>query len=134
MQAYTEEAERREAEERKQREKQAISRWYQLLSSILTRQRLNSRYGDNENPSQAASDVWGTNDKANADVPSCKDETKPSEHQQDNERSTSKDAPSSIVPEDHKHVFLSEDKSLDEKSLVVTKRCHCGFSLQVEEL
>ncbi|XP_038874852.1 DNA repair protein RAD4 isoform X2 [Benincasa hispida] len=135
LEAYTEEAERMEAEERRHREKQAISRWYQLLSSIITRQRLNSRYGDSENPSQVVSDVRSTHDKGNADIriPSCQDDAEPFEHQQDNVSNTNMDAPS-FINQDHKHVFLLEDQIFDEKSLVVTKRCHCGFSVQVEEL
>lgn len=36
LDAYEEEKERREAEERKRNEREALSRWYQLLSSILT--------------------------------------------------------------------------------------------------
>ncbi|XP_022991175.1 DNA repair protein RAD4 isoform X1 [Cucurbita maxima] len=137
LEAYAEESERREAEERRQREKQAISRWYQLLSSILTRQRLNSRYGDDENPSQqVVTEIRGTNDKGNVDIPSCKDDTEPVECQlqQNNVSNANMDAPSFVNEEDHKHVFLLEDQTFDEKSLVVTKRCHCGFSVQVEEL
>lgn len=134
IQAYNEEAERMEAEERRHREKQAISRWYQLLSSILTRQRLSSRYGDSENPLQVASDVRGTHDKGNADIPSCQDDAEPFKLHQDNVSNTNIDAPSFNNQEDHKHVFLLEDQIVDEKSLVVTKRCPCGFSVQVEEL
>lgn len=134
LEAYNEEAERMEAEERRHREKQAISRWYQLLSSILTRQRLSSRYGDSENPLQVASDVRGTHDKGNADIPSCQDDAEPFKLHQDNVSNTNIDAPSFNNQEDHKHVFLLEDQIVDEKSLVVTKRCPCGFSVQVEEL
>ncbi|GMH05162.1 hypothetical protein Nepgr_007002 [Nepenthes gracilis] len=45
LEAYGEEEERREEEEKKRDEKQAISRWYQLLSSVVVRQRLNDSYG-----------------------------------------------------------------------------------------
>ncbi|XP_050946372.1 DNA repair protein RAD4 isoform X2 [Cucumis melo] len=134
LETYNEEAERMEAEERRQREKQAISRWYQLLSSIITRQRLNSRYGDSENPSQVVSGIQGMHDEGNADVPSCQEDAEPFKGQQDNVSNPNMDSPSFINQEDHKHVFLLEDRIFDEKSLVVTKRCHCGFSVQVEEL
>lgn len=81
-----------------------------------------------------ASNVRGTDDKGNADIPSREDSAEPSEHRQDNVSNTNMDAPSLINQEDHKHVFLLEDQSFDEKNMVVTKRCHCGFSVQVEEL
>ncbi|KAL8047029.1 hypothetical protein ABFX02_08G211900 [Erythranthe guttata] len=48
LQAYLEEEERRENEEKRKNEAQALSKWYQLLSSIITRQRLNNAYGDGE--------------------------------------------------------------------------------------
>lgn len=35
---------------------------------------------------------------------------------------------------DHEHEFLKEDESFDEESSLRTKRCRCGFSVQVEEL
>ncbi|KGN51059.1 DNA repair protein RAD4 isoform X2 [Cucumis sativus] len=133
LETYNEEAERMEAEERRLREKQAISRWYQLLSSIITRQRLNSRYGDSENLSQVTSDIRNMHDERNADVPSCQEDVEPFKGQPDNLSNTNMDAPS-FINQDHKHVFLLEDQIFDEKSLVVTKRCHCGFSVQVEEL
>ena len=36
--------------------------------------------------------------------------------------------------EDHEHVYLVKDMSYDQENSVRTKRCHCGFSIQVEEL
>ncbi|KAK7321486.1 hypothetical protein VNO77_32186 [Canavalia gladiata] len=44
LEAYAEEDERRWAEEKRRDEAQALTQWYQLLSSIVTRQRLNNRY------------------------------------------------------------------------------------------
>ncbi|KAK9106025.1 hypothetical protein Scep_022869 [Stephania cephalantha] len=57
MEAHAEEVERLEAEEKKRNEGQALSRWYQLLSSIITRQRLNEIYGDG-----SSSDIHHRND------------------------------------------------------------------------
>lgn len=34
---------------------------------------------------------------------------------------------------DHEHVYPVENQSFDEKTLVWTKRCSCGFSIEVEE-
>ncbi|KAL9160688.1 hypothetical protein ABFS82_08G217000 [Erythranthe guttata] len=53
LQAYLEEEERRESEEKRKNEAQALSKWYQLLSSIITRQRLNNAYGDGESFSES---------------------------------------------------------------------------------
>jgi hypothetical protein len=33
---------------------------------------------------------------------------------------------------EHQHVFLVEDQTFDEETSVPTKRCACGFSIQVE--
>lgn len=36
---------------------------------------------------------------------------------------------------DHKHVYVIVDQFSDEDDgLVLVKRCHCGFSIQVEDL
>lgn len=40
---------------------------------------------------------------------------------------------SMITTEDHEHVFLTDDQDFDEESFTRTKRCRCGFSIQVEE-
>ncbi|KAG9138484.1 hypothetical protein Leryth_012759 [Lithospermum erythrorhizon] len=45
IEAHAEEEVRREAEEHRRNEMQALRRWYQLLSSIITRQRLQNCYG-----------------------------------------------------------------------------------------
>lgn len=45
--------------------------------------------------------------------------------------------PALIVSEnnhEHEHVFPVEDQTFDEGTSVRTKRCLCGFSIQVEEL
>ncbi|KAK4602389.1 hypothetical protein RGQ29_011440 [Quercus rubra] len=131
LEAYSEEEERREAEEKRRSEAQAISRWYQLLCSIITRQRLNSRYGDSlSSQTSTGTNTQHINNKLNAPVGGG-DEGKQSHVCDINHAKL--DAQASL-PEDHEHVFLTEDQTFDEESLVLTKRCHCGFSVQVEEL
>ncbi|KAE8664787.1 Detected protein of confused Function [Hibiscus syriacus] len=63
LEAYAEEEERRAAEEKKRNEAQAISRWYQLLSSIITRQKLNSYYGDGSSSQSSFRDFQDTNNE-----------------------------------------------------------------------
>ncbi|KAI4307652.1 hypothetical protein L6164_030818 [Bauhinia variegata] len=122
LEAYAEEEERRVAEEKKRDERQALSRWYQLLSSIVTRQRLHNRYAQNL-PSEMSTDFHRRNDnKPNAPVDGSYDSNQNLGHHDVD------------VAKDHEHVFLKEDEGFDEESCLVTKRCHCGFSVQVEEL
>lgn len=107
---------------------QAISRWYQLLSSIVTRQRIQNRYGESaftvsaetENVSKLDVQLGGGNDE---EALGC---------QQGLHENTLDDRSSML--ENHEHVFLTENQSFDQDNLVVTKRCLCGFSVQVEEL
>lgn len=47
---------------------------------------------------------------------------------------TSLDASLSPPVKDHEHVFLKEFESFDRETSLLTKRCQCGFSVQVEEL
>lgn len=130
-QAYREIEERRQAEERKWNEAQALSRWFQLLSSIVTRQRLQNSYV--ESPASHLP----------LEIPSS---PKSKKHDQSNSlerENKSRGAPRNNIQEaklgspsadDHVHVFPSEDQSFDGESRVRTKRCPCGFSIQVEEL
>ncbi|XP_004289443.1 PREDICTED: DNA repair protein complementing XP-C cells homolog [Fragaria vesca subsp. vesca] len=128
LEAYAEERDRREAVEKKKYEMQAISRWYQLLSSIVTRQRIQNRYGESaftvsaetENVSKLDVKLGGGNDE---EALGC---------QQGLHKNTLDDRSSML--ENHEHVFLTENQSFDKDNLVVTKRCLCGFSVQVEEL
>ncbi|KAL6225771.1 hypothetical protein ACLB2K_004620 [Fragaria x ananassa] len=128
LEAYAEERDRREAVEKKKYEMQAISRWYQLLSSIVTRQRIQNRYGESaftvsaetENVSKLDVQLGGGNDE---EALGC---------QQGLHQNTLDDC--SRMLENHEHVFLTENQSFDQDNLVVTKRCLCGFSVQVEEL
>ncbi len=133
LQAYAEEEERREAEEKKRNEAQAISRWYQLLCSIITRQRLNNRYGDSLS-SQTSTNNQPINKKLKAPVGVHHEGKQSLVCQQEDIHHAKSYAPSASLPEDHEHVFLTEDQSFDEENLVLTKRCHCGFSVQVKEL
>ncbi|CAO2188269.1 unnamed protein product [Urochloa humidicola] len=123
LEAYAEEAEQRRAEERKQEEAQALTRWYQLLCSVVTRQRLKESY---KTPSYKTDGHEGLpgNDDIQKNTRSCQ----PSER----ESSSSK----LQAHEDHEHVheYPEEDQSFDEETFVRTKRCPCGFSIQVEEL
>ncbi|KAL3634209.1 hypothetical protein CASFOL_021263 [Castilleja foliolosa] len=123
LEAYLEEEERREAEEKRKNEAEAVSRWYQLLSSIITRQRLNECYGGGDGVSlQSSKETPRSDDKrgnsavtATLTTEACQNmKTKPEEH----------DAPEA---ENHQHEYI-----FDENALI--KRCHCGFSIQFEEL
>ncbi|KAJ7964480.1 DNA repair protein RAD4 [Quillaja saponaria] len=131
LEAFTEEEERREAEEKRRNETQAMSRWYQLLSSIVTRQRLNNRYGQSV-VSEKSSDIQPMN--SNIQIGGSQDTNQTFgcqiEDTGDTDLNVSSAAPSNI----HEHAFLKEYESFDEESSVLTKRCHCGFSVQVEEL
>ncbi|CAO2210995.1 unnamed protein product [Urochloa humidicola] len=122
LEAYAEEEEQRRAEERKQDEAQALSRWYQLLCSIVTRQRLKESY---KTPSHGL-DHEGTpgNDNIQKNIQSSR--------RSEREPNSSK----LQTDHDHEHVheYPEEDQSFDEETFVRTKRCPCGFSIQVEEL
>ncbi|XP_015880255.3 DNA repair protein RAD4 isoform X2 [Ziziphus jujuba] len=132
LEAYAEEQEKRDADEKKRNEIQALSRWYQLLSSLVTRQRLDNRYGNNLS-SLASTDIQTVQGISNLQVGNCQDDEQSLRCQQEETHEKKPDPPSAAIPENHEHVFSIEDRSCDE-SLVMTKRCHCGFSVQVEEL
>ncbi|XP_073122136.1 DNA repair protein RAD4 isoform X2 [Henckelia pumila] len=127
LEAYAEEEERRNAEQKKQDEVRALSRWYQLLSSIVIRQRLNNSYGEGST-SQASFDVpapdvnhhkLAVGAEKNDDSPRCQDQEmrSPGEHDHD-----------------HKHEFTLDEQALDEDGSTRVKRCRCGFSIEFEEL
>ncbi|XP_044468590.1 DNA repair protein RAD4 isoform X2 [Mangifera indica] len=138
LEAYAEEEGRRVEEQKKRMEAQAISRWFQLLSSIVTRQRLNNRYGDGSS-SQISSAIQNIkNNESNLQVGDIQDDKQPHECRNVDTQNTKLDAPSVALTaeheHEHEHVYLIEDQSLDEESSVRTKRCRCGFTIQVEEL
>ncbi|CAL4998846.1 unnamed protein product [Urochloa decumbens] len=122
LEAYAEEEERRRAEESKQDEAQALSRWYQLLCSIVTRQRLKESY---TTPSHGL-DHEGT--PGNDNIQKNTQSSRPSEREPNSSKLQ--------TDHDHEHVheYPEEDQSFDEETFVRTKRCPCGFSIQVEEL
>ncbi|XP_010932557.2 DNA repair protein RAD4 isoform X3 [Elaeis guineensis] len=129
MEAYAEEEERREAEETKRNENQALSRWFQLLSSIITRQRLKNSYVERapyDPPANQKNDKF-VSQKNNHEI----DLTSGGSQQGSIQQNARAVLPSA---EDHEHVFPIEYQSFDEESFVRTKRCPCGFSIQVEEL
>lgn len=132
-QAYSEEEERREAEEKRRNEAQALNRWYQLLSSIVVRQRLNNRYGDGL-VSHAPHEISENNVESDAQVGDGANERQMSEFKPKNVHDSKHDAPNWAPTRDHEHVFLTEDQIVDEQSSTRTKRCRCGFSVEVEEL
>ncbi|XP_024980885.1 DNA repair protein RAD4 isoform X4 [Cynara cardunculus var. scolymus] len=128
LEAYAEEEERRGADERRKNEAQAISRWYQLLSSIITRQRLNNRYAEGvSNDVQKTYDTFHHHKSTNRE-----DIQKPISHQANEDDPSQPDALPQPSEEDHEHVFLLNDPSSDDGS-TRTKRCRCGFSIEVEE-
>jgi xeroderma pigmentosum group C-complementing protein len=133
-QAFAEEDERQKAEEKKRDEAQALRRWYQLLSSIVTRQRLKNRYNNNLT-SEVTNDVQCINDNvSSAAVCDSNDKNQtPRQHQME-KRDIDLDTSLSIPAKDHEHVFLKEYESFDKETSLLTKRCQCGFSVQVEEL
>ncbi|RDX74721.1 DNA repair protein RAD4, partial [Mucuna pruriens] len=124
LEAYAEEEERRRAEEKKRDETQALSRWYQLLSSIVTRQRLNNRYINNSLSSEMPTGVLCiNNDESSAIVCDSYDKN---QNQQVDKCDTNLDASLSTPVQDHEHVFLKELESFDEGTSLLTKRCQCG--------
>ncbi|XP_042501207.1 DNA repair protein RAD4 isoform X2 [Macadamia integrifolia] len=133
LDAYEEEEEIRRAEEKKRNEMQAISRWYQLLSSILTQQRLKNTYGEGSS-SQAPRDIHLRDDLCGAQSPDSREDMQYVGCQQGYLQDSKMDDLLSVHNEDHEHIFLEEDQSFDDESSVRTKRCPCGFSVQVEEL
>ncbi|KAJ0981270.1 hypothetical protein J5N97_009525 [Dioscorea zingiberensis] len=122
--AYAEEEDRREAEEKRRQESQAVSRWFQLLSSIVTRQRLQNSYVDSSSSYEPNNPrIEEENNKSFDDM-----------LQRESEFGLAQDAATGMSIHNHAHVFPIEDQSFDEESFVRTKRCPCGFSVQVEEL
>ncbi|KAL0727987.1 hypothetical protein Bca4012_024080 [Brassica carinata] len=142
LEAYAEEQEMREEEERRRNEAQAASRWYQLLSSILTRERLKNRYANNSEDDVVKTRSMETKPETvvreeNVKTPKkqggvkrgrsggrkCRSEDENREHGDwDGDG------------DEHEHVFLDEQETFDVKTSVKTKRCKCGFSVQVEQM
>lgn len=133
LEAYEEEEERRVAEEKRRNEAQALSRWYQLLSSIITRQRLNNWYGNGKS-GEAFVGIQKPDDTLSAEAGCNEDSRKSGGCHQDKLKDNQPTSPQFVPTEDHEHVFLLDDEMFDEESSTRTKRCKCGFSIQFEEL
>ncbi|GFY90759.1 DNA repair protein Rad4 family [Actinidia rufa] len=106
VEAYAEEEERREDEEKKRNEAQAISRWYQLLSSISTRQRLNNSYGDGLT-SLTSNDTPKTKDKVTSWVGGSEEDRPSPRFKEQNVLDRKLDTVSMVTTEDHVHEFLN---------------------------
>ena len=113
-------------------EAHALSRWYQLLSSIVTRQRLNDCYG-NGLLSKTSTGLIEVDNRLSSQVEGGGNDRQPLESQQEYVEGTKLDPLCMVFREEHAHVFIAEE-SFDEENLVKTKRCGCGFSILVEEL
>ena len=82
-----------------------------------------------------STDIQRVNDKElNATVSDSYDENQTPGNQQVTKCDTDLEASLSNPDKDHEHVFLKEYESFDEGTSLSTKRCQCGFSVQVEEL
>lgn len=130
----------REEEERRRNEAQAASRWYQLLSSILTRERLKNRYANNSEddivktrsletkPETVVREENVKTPKKQGGVKRGRSGGRKSHSEDENYEGGDGDG------DEHEHVFLDEEETFDEKTSVKTKRCKCGFSVQVEQM
>ncbi|CAA7051593.1 unnamed protein product [Microthlaspi erraticum] len=109
---------RRTRKERRRNEAEAASRWYQLLLSILTRESLKNRYADNSKEVETRSLVAKTETVVRAeDVKSPKKQGGVKRGRESRS-------------EDESH----EQETFAEETCVKTKRCKCGFSVQVEQM
>lgn len=134
LEAYAEEREMREEEERRRNEAQAASRWYQLLSSILTRERLNNRYANNSEDDVVKTRSMETKPETVVREENVKTPEKQGGVKRGRKRRSEDDNREGGDGDEHEHVFLDEQETFDEKTSVKTKRCKCGFSVQVEQM
>ncbi|CAA7051594.1 unnamed protein product [Microthlaspi erraticum] len=117
---YMQKSKKREKKRREDEMKQK-----QLLLSILTRELLKNRYADNsKDVVETRSLVAKTETVVKAE--NVKSPTKQGGVKRGRE-SRSED-------ESHEHVFLDEQETFAEETCVKTKRCKCGFSVQVEQM
>ncbi|XP_058078381.1 DNA repair protein RAD4 isoform X3 [Magnolia sinica] len=138
MEAYAEEEERRQAQEKKWNESQALSRWYQLISNMVTRRRLKNSYEVGSTSQAHHNLLHQKDDQCMAQICDHRGSDLSGEfHQeyvQDHGGSALDYRPAAAFASDHEHVFPVENQSFDEESSVRTKWCPCGFSIQVEEM
>ncbi|KAI4320284.1 hypothetical protein MLD38_033780 [Melastoma candidum] len=134
LDAYAEEEERRNAEERKRKQAEALARWCRLVSSVLTRERLRNCYGEDSRSKDSPYSKRPKN-QSNASISPPDNKNKlvlPGQQVSESSRMIRLSLTRS--EEDHEHVFLEENETFDEESTTKTKRCLCGFTVQVEEL
>lgn len=115
----------------KKEERQALSRWYQLLSSMVIRQRLNNTYMNNVESETVTKPLKSENESSCAAAANVNESTVP---HQGNTCGTKIHDSDPMHKQNHEHFFLTDDESFDEDSMTRTKRCLCGVSIQVEEL
>ncbi|MCO5601952.1 hypothetical protein L7F22_056078 [Adiantum nelumboides] len=119
LEAYAEEEHRRNIEAKKRKESLAVAKWFQLLKSIATRQRLEATYKLFQNDSQRI--------PANSSVlpqTLSLSESNVANHLNTNYKNHTA----------HEHFFPEQNESYDEQSGICTKVCACGFTLKVEEM
>lgn len=121
------------AEEKRRNEAQALSRWYQLLSSIITRQRLSNCYGDGSSQ-EAPAGMRKPDNSVSTDAGGRNEEDRQKRAGNHQDKLMKPIATQFVPTEDHEHVFLLDDETFDEESSTRIKRCKCGFSIQLEEL
>lgn len=133
LEAYAEEEQRREEAEKRRDERQALSRWYQLLSSMVTRQRLNDSYRHDLAP-DTVSEPPKSNNTSSVKATMSVDENR--QPLKENMPQTKTAIPNSNITsaQHHEHVFVTDDEVFYGEYMMQTKRCRCGFSIQVEEM
>ncbi|KAL6560827.1 hypothetical protein OROHE_006004 [Orobanche hederae] len=136
LDAYFEEEERREAEEKRKNEAQALSRWYQLLSSMITRQRLNECYGDRRTSLQSSIEMSQSGVKCRSSSATLKTKASGGCREANTAPEEERDSYLEGLPtKEHEHEFiLDEKKAFGEGGSTRVKQCRCGFSIQFEEL
>lgn len=123
------------AEEKRRNEAQALSRWYQLLSSIITRQRLNNCYGDGALfPQSSIETPIAGSDKRSESAACTQVRVASTECQQANIPEKHEAAPPSVPAENHEHEFILDEAAFGDEGMTRIKHCPCGFSIQFEEL
>ncbi|CAH8283050.1 unnamed protein product [Eruca vesicaria subsp. sativa] len=120
LEAYAEEQEMREEEERRRNEAQAASRWYQLLSSILTRERLKNRYANNSEDDVVKTRSVETKPETviraeNVKTPKKQGGVKRGRSGGRKNRSEDENHEHGDEKE-HEHVFLDDQETFDEKT------------------
>lgn len=133
LEAYAEEEQRREEEEKKKDERQALSRWYQLLASMVTRQRLNESYRHDLASETIPEPPKPKNTPSVESTVGANESSRPP--QENTPQTTVHESNNRMPTQHHEHVFVTDEESnLDNESMTRTKRCRCGLSIQVEEM